>query len=932
MARRTKQPLVQPPSTGRPEPEPEPLVQPDVSPQSLPSSRTRLALALSLLLLLVSLALPAGPSHAELGRALLTPVAGAWPDVARLAAWLTTLTLGLAALGLWRGTPWLVAAGLLGLLSARVHELADPTPLLGYAEPLRDGLVGLTPVFATTLVLAGLWTLHRQPDHTQARWTAALGALGLWLHAFLPVGWVGSATVPFFASLTQLPVVFELPTTLAGPVWVFTQGLVSTALLVHLAGSRKGPAWLLPVLAGLAGLLPCLWALRQGPGVAVHTLAALGLGATALRQLLGESETREGFRRDPQWTLPTEAIAVAGLVAVYLLLKVNGLRYSTTDEALYYYAGKAWSEGLTPYRDFFFSHPPLHIAAPALAYKLLGYHFLVGKWLSALAALGAGLAAWRIARRHLGIWQGVAALAFHLLACEVLQASTNLTGINLTACWLMWGLWAASSRRFLLAGLLLGAAASTGFYAIGGFLTVAVLALALPSDRPAGPLPERLLHHPAVRITLGFLLVWGVLNLYFWKQGGDGFIDGVYEYHFAKKAKIEGYTALGDSPLAIPSNAVVWLLSRDFQVTFYYHAAQFWLALLAPLTTLVILARRVLMTPVVRGKPVGPSPWALLWNPRRWWLEMDQGGLPLWIWTVTLALVVEFAQFKERYDFYYALLIPGLAICAAAWLHGVAQLGRMALDRVRAGDLHGSDAKDRATWLAAAAVLVSMLWVPLNNVANTKAFPSEFTVKTDSKGAGERLVFAWEDAPGPAWLSGLTQGLFWAPARIRGNLETGVHHYLWNKKRWFSTADEIAAYIRDHSQPQDTITGASDYAPLLALLSGRRLAGNQVDTNSKVFNTGAVPLEKFWDAVCADHVKFLIAAPMSYFAPDTIAKRGSVIDNFERVQVFHDKKLKQFGKSTDIELWQRKAEPPQPACSYRGKRGVGPTLDGDREP
>ena len=361
-------------------------------------------------------------------------------------------------------------------------------------------------------------------------------------------------------------------------------------------------------------------------------------------------------------------------------------------------------------------------------------------------------------------------------------------------------------------------------------------------------------------------------------------------------------------------------------MTFYYHAAHFWLALLAPMAAVVAVWRRALKTPKLAGKP--NNPWALLWSPRRWWLEMDQGGLPLWIWTVTLALVVEFAQFKERYDFYYALWLPGLSICAAAFLKGVAQLGSLALEPAPEGDLHAMAARDRAAWLTAVAVCVALCWVPLNNIANAKAFPSEFQVTTGGKGAGERLTFTWMAAPGPSWMGGLTRGLFWAPTRTRGNLETGVHHYLWNKKRWFSTAEEIATYIRTHSQPDDTVTGASDYAPLLALLADRRLAGNQVDTNSKVFNTGAVPLEKFWDAVCADKVKFLIAAPMSYFAPDTIAKRGSVVDNFERVQVFHDRELKHFGKTTDIELWQRKAEPPNPACSYRGRRGAGPRLDG----
>lgn len=169
----------------------------------------------------------------------------------------------------------------------------------------------------------------------------------------------------------------------------------------------------------------------------------------------------------------------------------------------------------------------------------------------------------------------------------------------------------------------------------------------------------------------------------------------------------------------------------------------------------------------------------------------------------------------------------------------------------------------------------------------------------------------------------MTRAVFWQDARSRGNVESGIHHYLWNKKRYFSTADAISTYIQGHSAPEATVSGASDYAPLIALLANRRLAGNQVDTNTKVFDTGAVQLEQFWDKACADHLQWLVVAPQSYFAAPTLNKRATIMANFERAEVFRDTKLKHW-KDQEIELWRLK--PGLTTCAYAGKRGVGPTL------
>ena len=84
------------------------------------------------------------------------------------------------------------------------------------------------------------------------------------------------------------------------------------------------------------------------------------------------------------------------------------------------------------------------------------------------------------------------------------QANTdsNLTGINLTVAWMMLGVWATLSRRFFWGGLLLGAAASTGFYSLGTFLALFVLALAQPLPTGNQPRWQRWLRPVTIRFRM----------------------------------------------------------------------------------------------------------------------------------------------------------------------------------------------------------------------------------------------------------------------------------------------------------------------------------------------------------------------------------------------------------------------------------------------
>ena len=898
----------------------------------------------------LSLALPAMRDGPPLWKALTDGDFATWPLGATLGAVATLLSIGLLVVALAGGSLRAatdkdaapegggVFAAFLALLALVLREGAMPGSLAAATAPMRGELLGVPSALWAGVAAASLLTVGRNTIERPARVVGAVAGLFLTAAYWQPIVWLGGTELPVLAALRGAaavqptgPIVQEAM--LASPLGVILLACAGPATLAMLAlpksperGALDGTAafvLLAPVVAGWAGAGTGGMA-AIGAGSAV--LAAAAISAAAALSLLVRMQDR--FDGDTSRML--EGIAVALTLLVFVLLKLNGGRYSATDEGIYFYAAHAWSEGVWPYHDFFFSHPPLHILPLTITFALTGFSWILAKSMSAVCAVVTGVLVWRIARRHIGPVAGVLAMLFFLFAAEVLKASANLTGINLTTMWMTLALWGALQRRFFIAGVAAGLATGTGIYAAGGAATLGVLLAFAPGEGDARGrnLTTRLLSQPAVIFGIGVVLVFGSIHVVGTLVGGEDFTRGVYDYHMQKTAKMDGYVELSQGPMALFANLLALLQGRDFMVSFYYHGAHWWLALLAPLAVVARIGlRRFVGDPEARARIRGPASladpdrWALLWNPRRWWLHPASGGATLILFVYGFAMFGELAQFRERYDFYFVLVMPALSLLAAATLDGLLEVAKAAVG-AGAGDPNVASGRDlRGTVLAAptwvrptlaAGLLLTAAWVPLDGAANRAAFPSEVTARGGSRGAGELLEFEWLDAPGPKLTSDFTRYVLWKTWRVRGNLETGVHHYLWSKKRWFSTAEEIALAINERAGPKDTITGASTFAPLVALLAERRMAGDHVDTNSKTFKTGVVELETFWERACRDNLRFVVAAPHSYFTPASMQRMPTVKRYFKMVREFRDPALKHW-RDEVIQLWERTDSGP---CSY----------------
>ncbi|MBI1935249.1 glycosyltransferase family 39 protein [Candidatus Woesearchaeota archaeon] len=73
----------------------------------------------------------------------------------------------------------------------------------------------------------------------------------------------------------------------------------------------------------------------------------------------------------------------------------------------------------------------------------------------------------------------------------------------------------------------------------------------------------------------------------------------------------------------------------------------------------------------------------------------------------------------------------------------------------------------------------------------------------------------------------------------------------------FGRGNELADFVSSHSGSNTLLFGDDSATPLLALMSGKKIAFNAIDTNNQVFETGIVDLEKTLDKLKGNDVLFI---------------------------------------------------------------------------
>jgi hypothetical protein len=658
------------------------------------------------------------------------------------------------------------------------------------------------------------------------------------------------------------------------------------AVAVPTGGLATGGRWwarirpihvALPIVGILLGLPGGPFAALPLVVAAPIVLAAIVLAAAGWPGAAGD--VARGRPALPAWAgTAIEAALVAWTVAAFLLFKVAGLHPSGTDDNIYFYLARRLSEGAVPYRDFFFAHPPVHLLIPGAVFGVGGFSIGLAKMIPVTAQMIAAVCLYLAARRT-SRGMAVLAVAFHLFAYQVLMGSTDMNGENLMTAFLAAGLLAASRGRYGLAGGLAGLGLGCGLYALAGVLVLG-LAAAAGGRRALG------------RFGLGVLATFGGVCGLFWILGGGAFWDGVVTYHLGKAVRDPDKV-----PVFASANPFAWIgaLARNLGAFLIDHETAKWLYYHLPIVVAVTIAAAALVgrtlvawmrapaegparrsrrrgpetsqartadapardptVAVRRGLPSGrPEDFALL--------GLAAGGL----------FVLQWAALAETYDFY---LVP-------MWFF-------LALPAAFAVDRSWTRLRD-AGWdrhLAAPAIAGAMLALhPLAaGPLSDRLWPEE------RKAAGETVSYEWREPWALTALGPVSKALYFQDHRTRGVDEPPWRHALWNKQLTFSSVDEIAAVIRNDSAPDQTVTGASTLAPLVALEAGRRMAGDEADTNGKRFNTGQLSDAEFARRICADKVRWLVASARSHFEPSRLEADPLWSGLFQKHREFTDAQL-----------------------------------------
>lgn len=572
---------------------------------------------------------------------------------------------------------------------------------------------------------------------------------------------------------------------------------------------------------------------------------------------------------NPKLDAFVEMTGVILVLATYILLKIIGIHPSGTDDNIYFYMAFRFSQGAMPYKDFFFAHPPMHLIVPAIVFFITGFSITVAKSIPVVAQTVAGIFLYLSVRRT-SKPLAFLVLIFHLLAYQVLMGSTDMNGENIMTAFLCIALFFAVKDKPFLSGIFSGCALASGLYCLPVVLAL-IIATFFSSYREAKHFLVGLLS--SIGLTFGIFLV----------IGGSGFVDGVFTYHLAKPIKSENKIPVFSSlnPLHILNatfhNLILYLSQNDFKKAVYYHLPSY----LGTGIAVIIIFGQALKDLIVGGKG---GVWYQSLSPREM-LRGDQEGLVKFSVLVVLLFIFQWANLAEVYDFYMVPMFAFMAIPTAYCVFFIYVKIRQATTPY--------------SFIVPSILLLILSLHPIYaRSLNADLWPEE------RMEAGKVVSYEWRKPWGFSSIADITRVLFFKDHRIKGEIEPPYRHYIWNKLLTFSKVSEIADYIQKNTKEDETITGASTLAPLIALYANRRISADEADTNTKRFKTGMLSEKAFFEKICKDNVRFIISASQSRFDESFMANNPTIKKYFTQDTTFADHQLKHF-KIYPITLWKR---------------------------
>jgi hypothetical protein len=487
---------------------------------------------------------------------------------------------------------------------------------------------------------------------------------------------------------------------------------------------------------------------------------------------------------------------LTGLILValfFLVFKMYNIQPYSGDESIYIAQGKLIAQGYTPYADFAMAHPPLQGLLVAFLFKTIGYQFEFFRMIPIFWCLLGGIVLAFMVRREYGSFASVAAMALAILSYEPLRASSHFTGVNMTIAILMMAFLAQRQRKILLCAVICVLAVFTRLYALP-----AVLALVLSTFLRNRNEAQQLVKYGAITGGSTFILIG------LWTGFGN-FTNDVFAFQAKKTAM----------------SAVQLLDMRD--TVFFHNAIPFTLFVLGTITLLIqsIAAYKTSDTnqKAKKIKKVQTS-------------NADRSLLYLSVLSVLLILGI-LLNMNRVWMYYYVLAFPFGAI-AGGWM---LECWRRNLIHVfkRDGNETNSPWRISLPWLAGSIMLFAIAWFSSPRLEKKLDYYKErIALPVDQRTA----KYVWQDGKLPAIINEAVKKFFWKEERVIGEQYSWWNYYLWHSSRILDITDEAVAEIRKRTAEKDCIFGDSGTVPLFSLLSGRSIAGREVDTNVEQYRSG----------------------------------------------------------------------------------------------
>jgi hypothetical protein len=503
------------------------------------------------------------------------------------------------------------------------------------------------------------------------------------------------------------------------------------------------------------------------------------------------------------------ALAFAAVVAFYCALRTYQFHVADSDENIYFYmALRTAFGGVSPYRDYFFAHPPLHLAFGVVALKLgalvEGARTMLGSaaWGDDGAALvtvksiglvsGAlgGVFVYRAVRRVAGPLEAWLAGTMFLLSPDLLHGF--FTGVTEALMLAALGLERAVAGRDRHAGLAFAAACLVAMYAAPFGLAVWLVLLACAPRRAlslalwtAGPL----------LVVHGLFLLWA----------GRPYWESVFAYHLHKPKLGEG------------------ILGQE-------------LLLMLRKSTLLVAAVPVAIVALARGG----------WRSLRARLR-DEPSVQLAAFSLAglVATLLFVGATRAIFHYYFVMLMLGVAPLAGlvygGLLRRIAGLARALRDHRGRPAL---PARGAPTLAGAAVGVLGLLASPLAGEAIAR-LPAVRRTEIPDTVVGHVSARAWRPSAALGPLDGAFRALLWRDEQRLGDVYPVWTQFLWDASQTFEMSETFARYVRDRLPPDATILGDSTFASTVALQAGHHLSLDEADTNAMRFRSGITPAAPF---------------------------------------------------------------------------------------